>query len=83
MLCCLVVILPYSTAFTSTDSVAHCGKWPIRWRITWTRSAATGSCCRRSTPLGAIEEFVDLPVPELQRRGRYRRDYTGTTSAII
>ena len=28
---------------------------------------------------GAIEEFVDLVVPELHRRGRYRRDYTGTT----
>jgi hypothetical protein len=28
---------------------------------------------------GAIEEFVDLVVPELQRRGRFRRDYTGTT----
>ncbi|HYE92095.1 MAG TPA: NtaA/DmoA family FMN-dependent monooxygenase, partial [Terriglobales bacterium] len=28
---------------------------------------------------GAIEEFVDEVVPELQRRGRYRRDYTGTT----
>ena len=28
---------------------------------------------------GAIEEFVDLVVPELQRRSRYRRDYTGTT----
>jgi FMN-dependent oxidoreductase (nitrilotriacetate monooxygenase family) len=28
---------------------------------------------------GAIEEFVDQVVPELQRRGRYRRDYTGTT----
>lgn len=28
---------------------------------------------------GAIEEFVDLVVPELQRRGRLRRDYTGTT----
>ena len=28
---------------------------------------------------GAIEEFVDLVVPELRRRGRYRRDYTGTT----
>lgn len=28
---------------------------------------------------GAIEEFVDLLVPELQRRGRYRQDYTGTT----
>ena len=28
---------------------------------------------------GAIEEFVDLVVPELQRRGRYRGDYAGTT----
>lgn len=28
---------------------------------------------------GAIEEFVDLVVPELQRRGRYREDYEGTT----
>ena len=28
---------------------------------------------------GTIEEFVDLVVPELQRRGRFRRDYSGTT----
>ena len=28
---------------------------------------------------GAIEEFVDLVVPELQRRGRFRREYAGTT----
>jgi alkanesulfonate monooxygenase SsuD/methylene tetrahydromethanopterin reductase-like flavin-dependent oxidoreductase (luciferase family) len=28
---------------------------------------------------GAIEEFVDHVVPELQRRGRYRDDYAGTT----
>ena len=28
---------------------------------------------------GAIEEFVDHVVPELQRRGMYRRDYTGKT----
>ncbi|MSO77834.1 MAG: LLM class flavin-dependent oxidoreductase [Alphaproteobacteria bacterium] len=28
---------------------------------------------------GAIEEFVDLVVPELQRRGRFRLDYAGTT----
>jgi FMN-dependent oxidoreductase (nitrilotriacetate monooxygenase family) len=27
----------------------------------------------------SIEEFVDLVVPELQRRGRFRRDYAGTT----
>jgi alkanesulfonate monooxygenase SsuD/methylene tetrahydromethanopterin reductase-like flavin-dependent oxidoreductase (luciferase family) len=28
---------------------------------------------------GAIEEFVDFVVPELQRRGRYRLDYAGNT----
>jgi FMN-dependent oxidoreductase (nitrilotriacetate monooxygenase family) len=28
---------------------------------------------------GAIEEFVELVVPELQRRDLYRMDYTGTT----
>ena len=28
---------------------------------------------------GAIEEFVDLVVPELQRRGRYRTSYSGVT----
>lgn len=28
---------------------------------------------------GAIEEFVDLVVPELQRRGRFRTAYTGAT----
>ncbi len=28
---------------------------------------------------GAIEDVVDLVVPELQRRGRYRTEYTGST----
>ena len=28
---------------------------------------------------GAIEEFVDMVVPELQRRGRFRTSYTGET----
>ena len=28
---------------------------------------------------GAFDEFVDLVVPELQRRDLYRRDYEGTT----
>ncbi len=32
---------------------------------------------------GCFEEFVDLVVPELQRRDRYRTAYTGTHSAII
>jgi hypothetical protein len=28
---------------------------------------------------GCFEEFVDLVVPELQRRGRFRTHYTGST----
>ena len=28
---------------------------------------------------GCFEEFVDLVVPELQRRGRFRTKYTGST----
>jgi FMN-dependent oxidoreductase (nitrilotriacetate monooxygenase family) len=28
---------------------------------------------------GCYEEFVDMVVPELQRRGRFRTNYTGTT----
>jgi FMN-dependent oxidoreductase (nitrilotriacetate monooxygenase family) len=28
---------------------------------------------------GAFEDFVDLIVPELQRRGLYRKDYSGST----
>lgn len=28
---------------------------------------------------GAFDDFVDMVVPELQRRGLYRHDYTGTT----
>jgi long-chain alkane monooxygenase len=28
---------------------------------------------------GCFEEFVDLVVPELQRRGRFRTEYTGST----
>jgi len=28
---------------------------------------------------GAFEEFVQLVVPELQRRGLFRKEYTGTT----
>jgi N-acetyl-S-(2-succino)cysteine monooxygenase len=27
----------------------------------------------------AFEDFVDLVVPELQRRGLFRRDYAGST----
>lgn len=32
---------------------------------------------------GAIEEFVDLVVPELQRRGLFRTEYKGATQREI
>ncbi|MEM7404141.1 MAG: NtaA/DmoA family FMN-dependent monooxygenase [Pseudomonadota bacterium] len=32
---------------------------------------------------GAIEEFVDLIVPELQKRGRFRKQYKGVTQREI
>ena len=32
---------------------------------------------------GAIEEFVELVVPELQRRGIFRTEYKGTTQREI
>ena len=28
---------------------------------------------------GGLEDFIDLVVPELQRRGLYRTEYEGTT----
>ena len=28
---------------------------------------------------GAFDDFVDLVVPELQRRGLFRREYAGAT----
>ena len=32
---------------------------------------------------GAIEDFVELVVPELQRRGMFRKEYKGTTQREI
>ena len=41
--------------------------------------AADGFCMMPAYFPGAFDEFVDLVVPELQRRGLYRKAYTGTT----
>ena len=41
--------------------------------------AADGFCVMPAYFPGAFDEFVDLVVPELQRRGLYRKAYTGTT----
>jgi FMN-dependent oxidoreductase (nitrilotriacetate monooxygenase family) len=41
--------------------------------------AADGFCVMPAYFPGAFDEFVDLVIPELQRRGLYRKAYTGTT----
>ena len=41
--------------------------------------AADGFNLMPPTLPGGIEDFVDQVVPVLQRRGRFRREYEGTT----
>ena len=41
--------------------------------------AADGFNVMPATLPGGLDEFVDLVVPELQRRGLFRTEYTGTT----
>lgn len=41
--------------------------------------AADGFNVMPATLPGGLEDFVDLVVPELQRRGLFRTEYTGTT----
>jgi FMN-dependent oxidoreductase (nitrilotriacetate monooxygenase family) len=41
--------------------------------------AADGFNLMPATLPGGLEDFVDLVVPELQRRGLFRQDYTGAT----
>ena len=43
------------------------------------RSEADGFMIASTYTPGSFQEFVDLIVPELQRRGRYRKEYTGAT----
>jgi hypothetical protein len=43
------------------------------------REGRQPEACKILFGVQPIEEFVDLVVPELQRRGRYQRDYAGTT----
>jgi FMN-dependent oxidoreductase (nitrilotriacetate monooxygenase family) len=47
-----------------------------RWFV---EGAADGFCVMPAYFPGAFDEFIDLVVPELQRRGLYRKAYTGTT----
>ena len=43
------------------------------------QGAADGFCVMPAWFPGAFDEFVDLVVPELQRRGLYPKAYAGTT----
>ena len=45
----------------------------------FTSGAADGFNVMFSSAPDGIEDFVDLVVPELQRRGLFRREYTGST----
>jgi alkanesulfonate monooxygenase SsuD/methylene tetrahydromethanopterin reductase-like flavin-dependent oxidoreductase (luciferase family) len=45
----------------------------------WKRVGGDGFMLSPIYSPGAIEEFVDLVVPALQRRGLYRHDYRGVT----
>ena len=45
----------------------------------FTTEACDGFVLAATHVPGAYEDFVRLVVPELQRRGVFRREYTGTT----
>src|ERR1041384_7852318 len=45
--------------------------------------AADGFCVMPAWFPGQFDEFVDLVVPELQRRGLYRKAYTGKVDKLI
>ena len=44
----------------------------------WTAEECDGWMISAAWSPGAFEDFVDLVVPELQRRGLFRKEYTGT-----
>jgi alkanesulfonate monooxygenase SsuD/methylene tetrahydromethanopterin reductase-like flavin-dependent oxidoreductase (luciferase family) len=45
----------------------------------FTTEAADGFIIQPAVLPGGLEDFVTMVVPELQRRGIYRQDYTGPT----
>ena len=52
---------------------------PTTWSSGSSRKPPTASTsCRRILP-GALDDFVELVIPELQRRGLFRTEYTGRT----
>lgn len=42
-------------------------------------SGADGFMLAATYTPGCFEEFADMVVPELQKRGRYRTEYSGST----
>ncbi len=54
---------------------------PNKWSSTSTKAAATVSCCWPPISPGCFNDMTELLVPELQRRGRFRTRYPGTTPA--
>lgn len=53
--------------------------WPIRSRPRFTGGEADGFIVSSAQTPGTFNDFVDYVVPELQRRGLFRRDYEGST----
>ncbi len=52
---------------------------PTSWSSGSWSAPATASSSRGTHTPGTFEDFVRFVVPELQRRGLYRKDYTGAT----
>ena len=58
---------------------ARRGRSPTRCRPGWTPDAADGFTVMFPTVPAGLDDFVDLVVPELQRRGLFRQAYAGAT----
>jgi len=59
--------------------VARHNASPTHWNSGSSRAQQIGFNILPPYFPGAFDDFVDLVVPELQRRGLFRRDYEGTT----
>ena len=65
--------------FAASPSSARRRRSPIRWRNGSSREACDGFNVMFPYLPGGLDDFVDQVVPELQRRGMFRREYEGTT----
>lgn len=62
--------------FTAVGTASEVADELVEW---FSNGAADGFNVNASTLPTGIEEFVDLVVPELQERGVFRTEYSGTT----